>query len=160
MHNTLQPLSRHRAPQLAFLCDQYFDQKRPVSLLKRERVRIYALNDVSFSLQRANSAPTPAQRRGHPPHSSAFRMLTPSGVVTALGMDQGQTASPHAENGGAFGNRSELWWTTRCARLRVEKAVWDIPEAVNSENIEMPQSASGALDFWNAFARSCLWASG
>ena len=35
---------------------KYFDQKRPVSLLKRELHRVYALNDVSFTLRKGEFA--------------------------------------------------------------------------------------------------------
>ena len=35
---------------------KYFDQKRPVSLLKREKTRVYALSDVSFSLRKGDFA--------------------------------------------------------------------------------------------------------
>ena len=35
---------------------KYFDQKRPVSLFKRETHRVYALNDVSFTLRKGEFA--------------------------------------------------------------------------------------------------------
>ena len=35
---------------------KYFDQNRPVSMFRREKHRIYALKDVSFTLQKAKFA--------------------------------------------------------------------------------------------------------
>ena len=35
---------------------KYFDQNRPVSLFKREKHRIYALKDVSFTLKKGEFA--------------------------------------------------------------------------------------------------------
>jgi ABC-2 type transport system ATP-binding protein len=137
---------------------KYFDQKRPVSLLKRERVRIYALNDVSFSLQRgefcAYAGPNGAGK------STTFKLLSgmlkpQSGAVTALGMDPGASRIPLMRRTGVlFGNRSELWWDHPVrASFEWKKAVWDIPDAVYSENIEMLKALLGLSDFWNAFAR-------
>ena len=40
---------------------KYFDQNRPVSLFKREKHRIYALKDVSFTLKKASIQPVAVQ---------------------------------------------------------------------------------------------------
>jgi ABC-2 type transport system ATP-binding protein len=100
---------------------KYFDQKRPLSLLRRENKRIYALNDVSFSLKKgefcAYAGPNGAGK------STTFKLLSgmllpQSGEVTAFGMDPSAHRIPLMRKTGVlFGNRSELWWDHRCAPL-------------------------------------------
>ena len=93
---------------------KYFDQKRPISLLKRETRRVYALNDVSFTLRRgefvAYAGPNGAGK------STTFKllcgMLRPqSGQVRLFGLDPAERRIPVMRRTGVlFGNRSELWW--------------------------------------------------
>lgn len=159
MRNTAAPVTAtaDTAVELSHVV-KYFDQKRPVSLLKREQVRIYALNDVSFTLQKgefcAYAGPNGAGK------STTFKLLSgmlkpQSGQVTALGMDPGVNRIPLMKRTGVlFGNRSELWWDHPVrTSFEWKKAVWDIPDAVYDENIDMLKELLGLKDFWNSFAR-------
>lgn len=137
---------------------KYFDQKRPVSLLRRENVRVYALNDVSFALRKgefcAYAGPNGAGK------STTFKLLSgmlrpQSGTVAALGMDPGASRIPLMRRTGVlFGNRSELWWDHPVrASFEWKKAVWDIPDGVYNENLDMLRGLLGLGEFWNSFAR-------
>jgi ABC-2 type transport system ATP-binding protein len=137
---------------------KYFDQKRPISLFKRENVRVYALNDVSFILRKgefcAYAGPNGAGK------STTFKLLSgmlmpQSGKVSALGMDPGANRIPLMKRTGVlFGNRSELWWDHPVrASFEWKKAVWDISNAAYEENLDMLKELLGLGEFWNAFAR-------
>lgn len=137
---------------------KYFDQKRPVSLIKREKVRVYALNDVSFSLRKgefcAYAGPNGAGK------STTFKLLSgmlkpQSGTVRALGVDPTENRIPLMRKTGVlFGNRSELWWDHPVrASFEWKKAVWDVPDKLYRENLDMLKSLLGLSDFWNSFAR-------
>ncbi len=157
MRQTASPTMADTAVTLSHIV-KYFDQKRPVSLLKREQVRVYALNDVSFTLQKgefcAYAGPNGAGK------STTFKLLSgmlipQSGKVTALGMNPSANRIPLMKRTGVlFGNRSELWWDHPVrASFEWKKAVWDIPNAMYGENLDMLRELLGLKDFWNAFAR-------
>ena len=114
---------------------KHFDQKRPVSLFKKETHRVHALEDVSFTLKRgefaAYAGPNGAGK------STTFKllggMLRPqAGSVRLFGMDPGERRIDVMRRTGIlFGNRSELWWDHPVrASFEWKKAVWDIDEAV------------------------------
>ena len=137
---------------------KYFDQRRPISLFKRENVRVYALNDVSFALQKgefcAYAGPNGAGK------STTFKLLSgmlqpQSGKVSALGMDPGASRIALMRRTGVlFGNRSELWWDHPVrASFEWKKAVWDIPSGAYNENLDMLKELLGLSEFWNSFAR-------
>lgn len=137
---------------------KYFDQKRPLSLLKRENVRVYALDDVSFTLERgefcAYAGPNGAGK------STTFKLLSgmlvpQSGSVRALGMAPDTQRIPLMRRTGVlFGNRSELWWDHPVrASFEWKKAVWDVPDDMYRENLGMLRELLGLDEFWNSFAR-------
>ena len=137
---------------------KYFDQRRPVSLWKREHSRIYALNDVSFTLHRgefaAYAGPNGAGK------STTFKLL--AGLLRA---QQGQVkifgADPCVKRievmrrtGVLFGNRSELWWDHPVrASFEWKKAVWDIPDGVYRTNVRRLKELLDLEPLWNTFSR-------
>ena len=137
---------------------KYFDQKRPVSLLKRENHRIYALNDVSFTLRKgefaAYAGPNGAGK------STTFKLLSgmlrpQQGEVRLFGADPGVQRIPVMRRTGVlFGNRSELWWDHPVrASFEWKKAVWDIDDATYERICAEMRELLGIGDFWNSFAR-------
>ncbi len=137
---------------------KYFDQKRPLSLFRREDVRVYALDDVSFTLERgefcAYAGPNGAGK------STTFKLLSgmlvpQSGEVRAFGMAPDEHRIPLMRRAGVlFGNRSELWWDHPVrASFEWKKVVWDVPEDMYRENLGMLRELLGLGEFWNSFAR-------
>ena len=137
---------------------KYFDQKRPVSLLKRETHRVYALNDVSFALQKgefaAYAGPNGAGK------STTFKLLSgmlkpQEGTAKLFGMDPCANRIPVMRRTGIlFGNRSELWWDHPvCASFEWKKAVWDIDDATYERICAEMKDLLGIGEFWNSFAR-------
>ncbi|MBQ8555658.1 MAG: ATP-binding cassette domain-containing protein [Clostridia bacterium] len=137
---------------------KFFDQKRPVSLVKRENHRIYALNDVSFSLQRgefaAYAGPNGAGK------STTFKLLSgmlrpQKGSVRIFGMDPSDMRIPVMRRTGVlFGNRSELWWDHPIrASFEWKKAVWDIDDATYERVCGEMRELLGIGEIWNSFAR-------
>lgn len=137
---------------------KYFDQTRPVSLFKREKHRIYALKDVSFTLQKgefaAYAGPNGAGK------STTFKLLSgmlcpQEGTVRIFGMDPSKYRIPVMRRTGIlFGNRSELWWDHPVrASFEWKKEVWDITDA-NYERVCKELKDLLSLDeIWNSFAR-------
>jgi len=137
---------------------KYFDQKRPLSLFRRETARVYALDDVSFALRRgefcAYAGPNGAGK------STTFKLLSgmllpQSGRVTALGLSPDAQRIPLMRRTGVlFGNRSELWWDHPVrASFEWKKVVWDVPDGVYRENLGMLKRLLGLDEIWNSFAR-------
>jgi ABC-2 type transport system ATP-binding protein len=137
---------------------KYFDQKRPLSLFKRENVRVYALNDVSFTLHKgefcAYAGPNGAGK------STTFKLLSgmllpQSGQVTALGMSPEVNRIPLMRRTGIlFGNRSELWWDHPLrASFEWKRVVWEVPDGAYRENLAMLRELLGLDEIWNSFAR-------
>lgn len=137
---------------------KYFDQKRPISLLKRETNRIYALNDVSFTLQKgefaAYAGPNGAGK------STTFKLLSgmlkpQEGTAKLFGMDPCQNRIPVMRRTGIlFGNRSELWWDHPVrASFEWKKAVWNIDDSTYERILGEMRELLGIGDFWNSFAR-------
>lgn len=137
---------------------KYFDQKRPVSLFKRETHRIYALNDVSFTLQKgefaAYAGPNGAGK------STTFKLLSgmlkpQAGKVRLFGVDPGESRIPVMRRTGVlFGNRSELWWDHPVrASFEWKKAVWDIDDATYERICGEMRELLGIGEIWNSFAR-------
>lgn len=137
---------------------KYFDQKRPVSLFKRENHRVYALNDVSFTLRKgefaAYAGPNGAGK------STTFKLLSgmlkpQQGEVRLFGMEPCASRIPVMRRTGIlFGNRSELWWDHPVrASFEWKKAVWDIDDATYDRISAEMKELLGIDDFWNSFAR-------
>ncbi|MDD3336896.1 MAG: ATP-binding cassette domain-containing protein [Eubacteriales bacterium] len=135
-----------------------YEQKQVISLFKRQRVQVNALNDVSFCLQKgdfcAYAGPNGAGK------STTFKllsgMLTPtSGQVRVFGKDPTQERIPLMKRTGIlFGNRSELWWDHPVsASFQWKKVVWDIDERIYQRNVERLTALLDLDDFWHAFAR-------
>ncbi len=137
---------------------KYFDQNRPVSLFKREKHRIFALQDVTFSLKKgefaAYAGPNGAGK------STTFKLLSgmlcpQTGSVRLFGMDPNKSRIPVMRRVGIlFGNRSELWWDHPVrASFEWKKAVWDIDNATYDRVCDEMRELLGIGDFWNSFAR-------
>jgi len=137
---------------------KYFDQSRPVSLLRREHARIHALNDVSFTLRRgefaAYAGPNGAGK------STTFKLLAgmlrpQAGTVRVFGEDPCRARIPVMRRTGVlFGNRSELWWDHPVrASFAWKKAVWDISDAVYDRVCGEMRELLGIGEFWDSFAR-------
>ena len=137
---------------------KYFDQTRPVSLLKREHTRIYALNDVSFEVKRdefaAYAGPNGAGK------STTFKLLAgmlrpQQGKVELFGCDPCSSRIPVMRRTGIlFGNRSELWWDHPIrTSFEWKKAVWDIPDDIYRENTGRLKELLDLEPLWNTFAR-------
>lgn len=112
---------------------KYFDQKHALSLFKKETKRVYALNDVSFSIKKgefaAYAGPNGAGK------STTFKLLSgmlrpQSGEVKVFGMNPtDRRIEVMRKTGVLFGNRSELWWDHPVkASFEWKKAVWDIDD--------------------------------
>ena len=137
---------------------KYFDQVRPISLFKREKVRVMALDDVSFKLKRgefvAYAGPNGAGK------STTFKLLSgmllpQSGKVRAFGLDPNkQRIEIMQKTGILFGNRSELWWDHPIrASFEWKKAVWSIPDEVYERMLSIVTELLELNEFWNVFAR-------
>ncbi len=137
---------------------KYFDQSRPVSLFKREKHRIYALKDVSFTLQKgefaAYAGPNGAGK------STTFKLLSgmlcpQEGTVRIFGMDPNKSRIPLMRRTGIlFGNRSELWWDHPVrASFEWKKEVWDIKDADYHRVREELTELLSLGDLWNSYAR-------
>ncbi|MBQ7848417.1 MAG: ATP-binding cassette domain-containing protein, partial [Clostridia bacterium] len=137
---------------------KYFDQKRPVSLFRRETKRIHALNDVSFTLHRgefaAYAGPNGAGK------STTFKLLSgmlrpQQGDVHIFGMDPGDCRIPVMRRTGVlFGNRSELWWDHPVrASFEWKKAVWDVDEATYRRVVGEMRELLGLGEIWDSFVR-------
>ena len=137
---------------------KYFDQRRPVSLFKHEKRRIYALKDVSFSLQRgefaAYAGPNGAGK------STTFKILSgmlcpQEGTVRIFGMDPNKSRIPVMRRTGIlFGNRSELWWDHPVrTSFEWKKEVWDIKDADYERVCEELKDLLSLDEIWNSFAR-------
>lgn len=137
---------------------KYFDQVRPLSLFKREKCRIHALDGVSFTLKKgefaAYAGPNGAGK------STTFKLLSgmlrpQEGTVRIFGMEPCKNRIPVMRRVGLlFGNRSELWWDHPVrASFEWKKAVWDIEDAVYRRVVDEMKQLLGLDDFWNSFAR-------
>ena len=137
---------------------KYFDQKRPVSLFRREHSRIYALDDVSFELRRgefaAYAGPNGAGK------STTFKLLAgllraQQGNVEIFGLDPSASRIEAMRRTGVlFGNRSELWWDHPVrASFEWKKAVWDIPGETYRKNVGQLKELLDLEPLWNTFAR-------
>lgn len=137
---------------------KYFDQTRPVSLFKREKHRIDALKDVSFTLQKgefaAYAGPNGAGK------STTFKLLSgmlcpQEGTVRIFDMDPAKCRIPVMRRTGIlFGNRSELWWDHPVrASFEWKKAVWDITDADYERVCKELKDLLSLDEIWNSFAR-------
>lgn len=137
---------------------KYYDQSRPVGLIRREKRRIYALNGVSFSLEKgemcAYAGPNGAGK------STTFKLLTgmlkaQSGAISVFGKDPAAARIPMMRRMGVlFGNRSELWYDHPISRsFEWKKKVWDIDNKTYGENVEMFRELLKLDDIWTSYAR-------
>ena len=137
---------------------KYFDQRRPVSLFRREQTRVYALNDVSFSIRRGDFAayagPNGAGK------STTFKLLAgmlrpQQGAVHVFGLDPCADRIPVMRRTGVlFGNRSELWWDHPVrASFEWKKVVWEISDSEYNKNVRQLRDLLELDDIWNTFAR-------
>lgn len=137
---------------------KYFDQNRPISMFKREKRRIYALKDVSFSLQKgefaAYAGPNGAGK------STTFKLLAgmlcpQEGNVRIFGMEPNKSRIPVMRRTGIlFGNRSELWWDHPVrASFAWKKEVWDIKDADYHRVCEELKDLLSLGDLWNSYVR-------
>ena len=137
---------------------KYFDQKRPVSLRKREKTRVYALSDVSFSLRKGDFAayagPNGAGK------STTFKLLAgmlkaQQGGVRVFGADPCRDrVAVMRRTGVLFGNRSELWWDHPVrASFEWKKTVWEIDDAKYKKNVALLTELLSLDELWNSFAR-------
>ena len=137
---------------------KYYDQKRPVGLFRRETHRVYALNGVSFSLEKgdlcAYAGPNGAGK------STTFKllsgMLSPqAGKVSAFGGNPAERRVAMMQKTGVlFGNRSELWWDhpVRTSFLW-KKQVWGIDDRAYAENLGFLKELLDLEEIWTVFAR-------
>lgn len=137
---------------------KYFDQSRPISLFKREKRRVYALDNVSFRLAKgefaAYAGPNGAGK------STTFKLLSgmlcpQQGSVRLFGMDPNRhRIEVMRRTGILFGNRSELWWDHPVrASFEWKRAVWDIDKGTYERVCDEMRQLLGIGDFWDSFAR-------
>lgn len=137
---------------------KYFDQKRPVSMFRREKQRIYALKEVSFTLKKgefvAYAGPNGAGK------STTFKLLSgmlcpQEGSVRIFGLDPNKHRIPVMKRVGIlFGNRSELWWDHPVkASFEWKKEVWDIDEETYRRVCGEMKELLGLDDIWDSYAR-------
>lgn len=137
---------------------KYFDQSRPVGLIRREKVRIHALSGVSFALEKgemcAYAGPNGAGK------STTFKLLAgmlkaQSGSVRVFGKDPSAERIPMMRRVGVlFGNRSELWFDHPVsASFEWKKKVWDIDDLTYKENVDMFMELLDLGDIWHSYAR-------
>lgn len=137
---------------------KYFDQVRNAGLFKREKTRLVALEDVSFTIRRgefvAYAGPNGAGK------STTFKllcgMLAPQdGTLSVLGMDPTANRIPIMEKTGVlFGNRSELWWDHPVrTSFEWKKQVWNIPDAQYQHMFDKVRDLLGIDAFLDTFAR-------
>ena len=110
------------------------------NLIKPEKRRITALDDVSFAVGKgefvAYAGPNGAGK------STTMKLLTgmllpDSGEISVLSMSpQKQRTALMHRLGILFGNRTELWWDHPVVQsFEWKKVVWDIPDAVYRRNL-------------------------
>ena len=137
---------------------KYFDQVRPISMFKREKVRVMALDDISFSLKKgefvAYAGPNGAGK------STTFKLLSgmllpQSGIVKTFGKNPGKDRiSIMHKTGILFGNRSELWWDHPVrASFTWKKEVWSIPDDTYNKMLELVTELLALDEFMDVFAR-------
>ena len=112
------------------------------NLLKPEKKEITALLDVSFQVEKgefvAYAGPNGAGKSTTMKLLSGM-LLPDSGDIAVLGLcPQRQRRELMSRLGVLFGNRTELWWDHPVIQsYEWKKVVWDIPEAVYHQNLEM-----------------------
>ena len=128
------------------------------NLIKPEKRKITALDDVSFAIQRgeftAYAGPNGAGK------STTMKLLTgmllpKSGKILVLGM------SPKSERvklmrkvGVLFGNRTELWWDHPVIQsFEWKRVVWNIPKASYNRMLELVVDLLDIKGILNTFAR-------
>lgn len=137
---------------------KYFDQNRPVSMFRREKHRIYALKDVTFSLKKgefvAYAGPNGAGK------STTFKLLSgmlcpQQGSVRIFDMNPNKYRIPVMKRVGIlFGNRSELWWDHPVhSSFEWKKEVWDIDDEAYYRVCEEMKELLSLGDIWNSYAR-------
>lgn len=137
---------------------KYFDQVRKSGLIRSEKSRLYALRDVSFSIQPgefvAYAGPNGAGK------STTFKllcgMLSPQGgTVRVFGKDPTKDRIPIMQKTGVlFGNRSELWWDHPVENsFTWKRRVWSIPDATYKRMFALVCDLLGLSGFLTQFAR-------
>lgn len=137
---------------------KYFDQNHPVSMFRREKRRVYALKDVTFSLKKgefaAYAGPNGAGK------STTFKLLSgmlcpQQGYVRIFDMDPNKNRIAVMRHMGIlFGNRSELWWDHPVrTSFEWKKEVWDIDDETYKRVCDEMKELLGLGDIWNSYAR-------
>lgn len=137
---------------------KYFVQRRPVGLLKREVVRISALDQLSLVIEPgefvAYAGPNGAGK------STTFKllcgMLLPQqGHVRVFGRDPARDRlRVMGHTGVLFGNRNELWWDHPVrASFEWKKTVWEISEDTYRRMLGLMTKLLDLGPLMNVFAR-------
>ena len=128
------------------------------NLFNPEKKIITALEDVSFSIREgefvAYAGPNGAGK------STTMKllagMLQPSeGRLSVLGMSPDKERIPIMRQLGVlFGNRTELWWDHPVSQsFEWKKVVWDIPDDLYKQNLEMVMELLDIGSIYKTFAR-------
>ncbi len=128
------------------------------NLLKPEKRVITALDNVSFEIKKgefaAYAGPNGAGKSTTMKLLSGMLLAT-SGDISVLSMSpQKQRRFLMNRLGVLFGNRTELWWDHPVIQsFEWKKVVWDIPENVYRQNLEMVTELLDIKGLLRTFAR-------
>ena len=128
------------------------------NLLKPEKRIITALDNVSFDIGKgefvAYAGPNGAGKSTTMKLLSGM-LLPTSGEISVLSMSaQKERQALMGQIGVLFGNRTELWWDHPIIQsFEWKKVVWDIPNKVYHENLEMVTELLDIGSLLKTFAR-------
>ena len=128
------------------------------NLIKPEKKVISALSDVAFDIKQgefvAYAGPNGAGKSTTMKLLSGM-LLPTSGEISVLSMSpQKQRRELMSKLGVLFGNRTELWWDHPVIQsFEWKKVVWNIPEPMYRENLEMVTELLDIGGLLKTFAR-------
>jgi len=128
------------------------------NLIKPEKKEISALSDVAFDIKQgefvAYAGPNGAGKSTTMKLLSGM-LLPTSGEISVLSMSpQKQRRELMSKLGVLFGNRTELWWDHPVIQsFEWKKVVWNIPEPMYRENLEMVTELLDIGGLLKTFAR-------